>query len=504
MANGGVMARTAMVASVVRIGRSDCAVGAVHAVRAVSSSSSSSSGTPEEVLPSTASVPQASPLWQSMGAAKTALTGEKVIMRAHGSTLVDSSGRSVIDAVAGLWCVNLGYSNDAVKRAIAEQTQRLPYASNFAGSTCPSAVEAATAVQEFLSEDGVHRVLFTSGGSDAVETSLKLARQYWKLAGQPGRTKFFSLKRGYHGTHFGGASVNGNARFRQAYEPLLPGCHHLPTPCTYRNPFDERDGEELARRIAAHFEEELQFHDPETVAAFIMEPVLGAGGVIVPPPSFMRLMRAVCDKYGVLMIADEVITGFGRTGAWSGSRGSGMQPDMMCVAKGLTSAYFPVGALCLNKRVAEVFEGNTLGPKSAVNHGYTYSAHPVGAAAAAAAIEQYATVRAEGDIDLATNAALRGKQMYEGALKLKERFPERIGDVRGGRGLMTGIEIVSDAQSKTPMDAKTMKRLHLATYEAGAQVRIALNTICLSPPLIITEAEVDTILHAFEEGLATL
>ena len=195
MANGGVMARTAMVASVVRIGRSDCAVGAVHAVRAVSSSSSSSSGTPEEVLPSTASVPQASPLWQSMGAAKTALTGEKVIMRAHGSTLVDSSGRSVIDAVAGLWCVNLGYSNDAVKRAIAEQTQRLPYASNFAGSTCPSAVEAATAVQEFLSEDGVHRVLFTSGGSDAVETSLKLARQYWKLAGQPGRTKFFSAGR---------------------------------------------------------------------------------------------------------------------------------------------------------------------------------------------------------------------------------------------------------------------------------------------------------------------
>ena len=291
---------------------------------------------------------------------------------------------------------------------------------------------------------------------------------------------------------------------RQAYEPLLPGCFHLPTPCTYRNPYEETDAKRLAELIAAQFEEELLFQDPDSVAAFIMEPVLGAGGVIVPPSNFMRMMREVCDKYDVLMIADEVITGFGRTGAWSGSRGSGVQPDMMCLAKGLTSAYFPVGAVCMSERVADVFEGSTLGAKSAVNHGYTYSAHPAGAAAAAATIEEYATVRVQGGLDLATNAALRGTQMYQGALRLKEKFPDIVGDVRGGRGLMTGIEIVSDSRSKAPMDAKTMKNLHLTTYDAGAQIRIAMNNVCLSPPLIITEAEVDSILYSLEKGLESV
>ena len=434
-------------------------------------------------------------LWHPMGApADSHSTPPKIIKGAEGVNITDIDGHSTVDAVGGLWCVNLGYSNDVVKEAIAKQLYDLPYYSAFAGTSNPPAIEASYAVREFFAEDGMSRVFFTSGGSDSVETALRLSRQYHRLRGEPTRTKFISLKKGYHGTHFGGASVNGNNRFRINYEPLLPGCFHLPSPYPYRNPFNETDPAQLAQNIAAAFEDEIAFQDPKTIAAFIMEPIQGAGGVIVPDASFMKLMREICDRHGILMISDEVITGFGRTGDWSGARHWGVQPDMMTTAKGITSGYFPVGACMVGDKVADVFENDQTG-EAGIFHGYTYSAHPVGSAAVIATLAE--TTR----LDLKTNAAARGTQLFEGVKKLAEKY-DIIGDVRGGHGLMTGIELVSDATAKTPMDMATMKKIHEATYQAGSMVRLGAHNILMSPPLTISEGEMNTILSALDTGFA--
>lgn len=434
-------------------------------------------------------------LWHPMGHPGEARThAPKVIAKAEGVHIEDIEGHRTVDAVGGLWCVNLGYSNDVVKDAIARQLYELPYYSAFAGTSNPTAIEASYAVREFFEPDGMTRVFFTSGGSDSVETCLRLARQYHRLRGEPARTKFLSLKKGYHGTHFGGASVNGNNRFRTAYEPLLAGCFHLPSPYTYRNPFGETDPERLAQKIAAAMEDEIAFQGAGTIAAFIMEPIQGAGGVIVPGATFMPLLREICDRHGILMISDEVITGFGRTGDWSGARHWGVKPDMMSTAKGITSGYFPVGAALMNDKVADVFESSDPA-EGGIFHGYTYSAHPVGAAAVTACLEE--TLR----LDLKTNAAARGRQLYDGVQHLARKY-DIIGDVRGGHGLMTGIEFVSDKSAKTPMDMATMKRIHQATYEAGTMVRLGMNNVLMSPPLTISESEVNVILTSLEAGLA--
>ncbi len=434
-------------------------------------------------------------MWHPMGhPADSQANPPAIIAKAEGVHIEDLDGHKTVDAVGGLWCVNLGYSNDVVKDAIAKQLYDLPYYSAFAGTSNPPAIEASYAVREFFEPDGMARVFFTSGGSDSVETCLRLARQYHRLRGEPTRTKFISLKKGYHGTHFGGASVNGNNRFRINYEPLLPGCFHLPSPYPYRNPFNEVDPAQLAQNIAAAFEDEIQFQGANTIAAFIMEPIQGAGGVIVPDASFMGLMRDICDRHGILMISDEVITGFGRTGSWSGARHWGVQPDMMSTAKGITSGYFPVGAAMFNEKVVDVFE-NSDPAEGGIYHGYTYSAHPVGAAAVTACLAE--TQR----LDLKTNAAARGTQLFQGLQALADKH-DIIGDVRGGEGLMAGFEMVTDRAAKTPVDPATVKRIQQATYEAGAMVRMGPPNILMSPPLTISESEINTILSALDTGLS--
>ncbi len=435
-------------------------------------------------------------MWHPMGHPGEAMAhAPRIIASAEGSTITDIDGHTCVDGVGGLWSVNLGYSNDAVKEAIAKQLYDLPYYSAFFGTTNPMAIEASFAVREFFEPDGMARVFFTSGGSDAVETALRLSRQYHRIRGDVGRTKFLSLKKGYHGTHFGGASVNGNNRFRTAYEPLLAGCFHLPSPYTYRNPFNETDPAKLAQLIAQSMEDEIAFQGAESIAAFIMEPIQGAGGVIVPDASFMGLIREICDRHGILMIADEVICGFGRTGDWSGSRHWGVQPDMMCVAKGITSSYFPVGAALLSEKVAEVFENAD--ESGAIYHGYTYSAHPVGAAAVVACLAE--TKR----LDTRTNAAARGTQLFDGAKALMARY-DVIGDVRGGHGLMCAVELVADRATKAPMDNDAMKRVHTAMYDSGVMVRLIGNNIAMSPPLIVTAEQIDTMLAGIEAGLKAI
>jgi adenosylmethionine-8-amino-7-oxononanoate aminotransferase len=227
-----------------------------------------------------------------------------------------------------------------------------------------------------------------------------------------------------------------------------------------------------------------------------MEPILGAGGVIAPHASFMPMVRAICDKHGILLIADEVITAFGRTGAWSGSRLWGVKPDMMCTAKAITNGYFPFGAVMLNAKVVDVFESDRTGA-AAIGHGYTYSGHPVGAAAALACLAETKRLKVN------DTAAARGAQMFKGAEALMARH-DVIGDVRGGHGLMTAIELVSDRAAKTPADKTASARVQQVAYANGAMVRVSGPNIILSPPLVIEAADVDVILSALNAGLAAL
>jgi len=417
-----------------------------------------------------------------------------IVTRGEGVFITDIDGHRVVDGVGGLWNVNLGFSCEPIKQAISDQLDRLPYYSIFRGTTNDAAVELSYELAQFFEPDGLQRAFYTSGGGDSVETALRLARQYHKIRGDAGRVKFISLKKGYHGTHMGGASVNGDAKFRTQYEPLLPGCYHIPAPYTYRNPFDETDPARLAQLCAAALVDEIAFQGPDTIAAFIMEPVLGAGGVIPPHESFMPMMRDICDNHGILLIADEVITAFGRTGSWSGSRHWGVKPDFACTAKAITNGYFPFGAVMMSEKIAQLFEHDETG-KAAIGHGYTYSGHPVGAAAALACLAE--TKR----LDVPLNAAKRGTQMYEGCLRLQEKY-ELIGDVRGGHGLMTALELVSDRKTKTPPAKPVPLALQAAAYENGAMVRVSGPNVILSPALVISESEVGTILSALDKGLA--
>lgn len=419
----------------------------------------------------------------------------KIITAAEGVTLTDVDGHRSLDAVGGLWNVNLGYSCDPIKTAIARQLDQLAYYSAFRGTGTGPAVELSYALAEWFRPDGLIRSFFTSGGSDSVETALRLARQYHKIRGERDRTKFLSLKKGYHGTHFGGASVNGNANFRRNYEPLLPGCFQITAPYLYRNPFGETDPARLAQLCAAALEDEIAFQGADTIAAFIMEPVLGAGGVIPPHESFMPMVRDICDRHGILLIADEVITAFGRTGAWTGSRLWGVKPDLMCTAKAITNGYFPFGAVMIGEKVAEAFETNN-DSFGAIGHGYTYSAHPVGAAAALACLPEMSRA------DLATNAAVRGAELITGCEKLMEKH-EVVGDVRG-KGLMAAIELVADRRTRKPIDKKLIAQVFETTYQAGVMVRVSGNNIILSPPLVITAADVATIVSAIDAGLAAM
>ncbi|MCP9482303.1 aspartate aminotransferase family protein [Shimia sp. CNT1-13L.2] len=436
-------------------------------------------------------------LWHPMAHPADCLNNPPTIVTgAQGVRITDVDGHEVVDGVGGLWNVNLGFSCQPIKEAIARQLDVLPYYSTFRGTTNDAIIELSEMLRDFYAPDGLTRAFYTSGGSDSVETALRLARQYHKVRGEEGRTKFLSLKKGYHGTHMGGASVNGNANFRTQYEPLLPGCYHIPAPYTYRNPFNETDPEKLAALCLQAMEDEIAFQGAGTIAAMIMEPILGAGGVIVPHESFMRGVRAICDKHGILLIADEVITAFGRTGSWTGSRHWGVQPDLMSTAKAITNGYFPFGAVMIAEKVAEVFENDTSG-KAAIGHGYTYSGHPVGAAAAIACVQE--TLK----LNVKDNAAARGAELYAGLQALGAKY-EQIGDVRGGEGLMCAMELVSDRNTKAAIDKKTIGTIQEVAYKEGAMVRVSGPNIILSPPLVLTSDDVQTLLSALDAGFAAV
>jgi adenosylmethionine-8-amino-7-oxononanoate aminotransferase len=413
-----------------------------------------------------------------------------IIDRAQGVHVFDIDGKRYLDTVASLWNVNVGHGRPELKAAIMAQLDKLAYFSTFQNTSNPPAIELSARLMQMFAPEKMKKVLFSSGGSDAVETAMKLARQYWQLQGKAQRTKFISLKLGYHGVHFGGASLNGNPLFRTAYEPLMPGCFQVESPYLYRNPWGEADPARLARLCAEELDRAIQYQGPDTVAAFVAEPVQGAGGVIVPHESYWPLLRAVCDKHSVLLISDEVVTGFGRIGALCGARAFGVAPDMMAMAKGINSGYVPLGATLLNERVASAFEQP--GVPAALMHGYTYSGHALACAAANA------------NLDIVANEDLAGNAARVGAL-LNARLPEfmrypHVGDVRG-LGLMSALELVADRSGKAPLMVATpyVQALVGAARSEGAIIRVQGNRLILSPPLVFTAADVDEtvrILHA--------
>ncbi|MCC7098759.1 MAG: aminotransferase class III-fold pyridoxal phosphate-dependent enzyme, partial [Rubrivivax sp.] len=296
------------------------------------------------------------------------------------------------------------------------------------------------------------------------------------------------------GVHFGGASVNGNTNFRRAYEPLLPGCFHVDTPWLYRNPYTE-DPERLAEICAELLDREITFQSADTVAAFIAEPVQGAGGVIVPPANYWPLIRKVCDKHGVLLIADEVVTGFGRTGHLFGTRMWGVKADLWCLAKGISSGYLPLGATAIGSRVAEGFLKGDAGLGS-IGHGYTYSGHPVAAAAGLATLD---ILERE---DVVGNAARQGEHLMARLRDIASRS-RLVGDVRGV-GLMVCLELVADQGKKTPLPrgAKEVTAVARSAYRRGAMVRTSGSNIIMSPALTISREEIDALCDALDGAFA--
>lgn len=414
-----------------------------------------------------------------------------IVARADGVHVFDIDGKRYLDTVASLWNVNVGHNRREVIDAIKAQLDTLAYYSTFQNTSNPPAIELSSRLMEMFAPEKMRKVLFSSGGSDAVETALKLARQYWKLQGQSERTQFISLKWGYHGVHFGGASINGNPMFRNAYEPLLPGCHLVESPYTYRNAWHEEDPATLAQRCVQQLSETIERVGAQHIAAFVAEPVQGAGGVIVPHESYWPALRALLDQHGILLISDEIVTGFGRLGAMCGARAWGVAPDIMAMAKGINSGYVPLGATLINERVASAWEQP--GVPAALMHGYTYSGHALACAAANANLD---IVMAE---DLPGQADRVGAYLQQ-QLQALMRYPH-VGEVRG-KGMMAAVELVQDRDSRDMLlpPSPYIQTLVGTARQEGAIIRVQGNRLILSPPLVFTAADVDETLRVLHSA----
>ncbi len=417
-----------------------------------------------------------------------------IISEGDGVHIYDVEGNKYLDCAASLWNVNVGHNRTEVKQAIVNQLDKLAYYNSFGNASNPPSIELSTLLMELMKPEGMKRVLFSSGGSDSVESALKIARQFWKLSGKPEKSKFFSLKHAYHGVHFGGMSVSGGIPWRRSYEPLLSGCFQIDSPYLYRNGWTE-DPEELGSIISKTLAREIEYQGADTVAAFIAEPVQGAGGMIVPPNNFWPSVRKVCDDYDVLLIADEVVTGFGRTGSLFGSRYWGVKADIMCLAKGINSGYVPLGATVFNQRIEDAWAKDD--PLSPIMHGYTYSGHPLACAAAVANLNIVI------DDKLTNNSEVVGKYFLSRLGELLN-FPT-VGDVRG-LGLMLAIEFVKDKKTKDPIipfDPYFME-IQKQCRNNGLFVRIQANKMIFSPPLIFTKQHVDEVVDTLSSILSEI
>ena len=415
------------------------------------------------------------------------------IEKGEGVYVFDNNGKQYLDGLGGLWCVNVGYSHPEMNAALKNQIDNLAYYNTFGDMCNIPSVELATKITEMLAPEEMTKVFFTSGGSDSVESALKLARHHWRLRGQPDKTQFISLKYAYHGVHFGGTSLNGMQNFKQHYGPMVPGCWQVDNPFPYRNPWTD-NLEELGQICADLLEREIIYRGANNIAAFIAEPIQGAGGVIVPPENYWPLVREICDRHDILLISDEVVTGFGRSGSMFGVRGWGVKADIMCFAKGISSGYVPLGATVINDKVAEPF--GTEDPNAFVSHGYTYSGHPLACAAGIASLN---IVEKE---NLPQNAKDVGAYCLEKLLPLVDKY-ENLGEVRG-KGLMLALDLVTDKQSKTPVNPMSgySDKIAAECQENGVLIRSVGPKIILSPPLTFSKVNVDELVGAIDEAFS--
>lgn len=407
----------------------------------------------------------------------------------RGATLTDIDGRDYIDGMASLWNVNVGYGRTVLADAAAEQMKALAFSSAYGGFGTAPAIQLATKLAELAPGD-LEVTYFASGGAEANDTAYKIARLYWKLRGEPGRVNIVSRIRDYHGLTYGATSATGLANFWKGFEPLAPGFLHAPSPDPYRYSGEGSAGAGYVQAL----EQVVLDAGPQTVAAVVVEPVQGAGGVIVPPNDYFPLLRKLCDKYGLLLIADEVITGFGRTGRWFGMENWNVNADLMIFAKGVTSGYLPLSGVMLTHAIHDTLK-SVKGPFA---HGFTYSGHPT---ACAVGLRNLQIIEEERLVErVAENGAHLQRRLQE------LRSHEIVGDVRG-LGLIAGVEFVRDRESKQLFDPASgvARRVWLAAMESGVIFRpLAGDVIATSPPFVITIKEIDRLVEVLDAAISTV
>ncbi|CAA9575125.1 MAG: Aminotransferase, class III [uncultured Thermomicrobiales bacterium] len=421
-----------------------------------------------------------------------------VMVEGRGATLIDADGNEYVDGMAGLWCVNVGYGQERLVEAAARQMRQLPYTP--LTRPAPAAMQLAERLTGLLPGD-LNHVVFVNSGSEAVETALKIARQYARLRfPKENRHKIISRYRGYHGWTMGALGATGQEIRKARFEPTLAGHIHVRPPDLFRL-FAGLTPSQAAAQLVRELEDVIRFEGPDTIVAFIGEPIIGGGGVIVPPDEYWPAIRALCDRHGILLIHDEVITGFGRTGKWFGSEHWGVVPDIMTLAKGISSGYVPLGATAVTANVFDAFKGD---PAENVqfNQLSTYGGHPV---ACAVALENLAVIEGDG---LVENAARVGASLGDGLRELMADHPI-VGEVRG-KGLLWGVELA------VPGTTEPLAGEHVNTVLREAQARGVLFgknsstvrdldcTITISPPLIIGQAEVEKIVAALDGALGAV
>src|SRR5882724_6595911 len=418
--------------------------------------------------------------------------GPLVINRGKGVYVYDESGREYLEALAGLWCTALGFGEERLAEAASQQLRRLPYYHQFGGKANDVAITLAERIVTLMPVP-MSKVFFNNSGSEANESAVKLVWYYNNARGRHRKKKIISRQRAYHGTTMVAASLTGLPASHRDFDLPIPQVRHTDCPDIYRYGKPGESEEQFATRLAENLDALIQREDPDTVAAMIAEPVMGAGGVIVPPATYFDKVQAVLKKYDVLFIADEVICGFGRTGKMFGTETFGLQPDMMVVAKALSSAYLPISGVMMTEKIyqALVTESEKIGT---FGHGYTYSAHPVAAAVALETLKIYEERDIVGHVQQVMGAMQDGLR----------RFADHplVGEARGV-GLIGAIELVADKKTRQPFDPKMGVGAYLAkrAQEHGVILRGLGDAIGFCPPLIITEAEIGIMLERFGKAL---
>jgi putrescine aminotransferase len=408
--------------------------------------------------------------------------GPRIIVKADGVYLWDSEGNKILDGMSGLWCVAIGYGRTELADAAARQMRELPYYNMFFQTATPPALELAKAVAE-LAPEGMNHVFFTGSGSEGNDTMLRMVRHYWALKGKPEKKVIISRINGYHGSTVAGASLGGMGYMHEQGDLPIPGIVHIPQPYWFGEGGDMTP-DAFGIWAAEQLEKKILEVGEDKVAAFIAEPIQGAGGVIIPPDSYWPKVREILDKYDILFVADEVICGFGRTGEWFGSDYYGNKPDLMTIAKALTSGYIPMGGLIVRDEIVEVLnEGGDF------NHGFTYSGHPV---AAAVALENLRIMREEKIVE---------RVREEAAPYLQKRLRELadhplVGEVRGV-GLLGALELVKNkaTRERYPQELGVSMICRTHCFDNGLVMRATGDTMIIAPPLVISKAEIDELVE---------